>query len=203
MDFNVTAESHKPTLSFFSIEKVEDFIQKDVYIKDMVIEDGIYGKQLKVTIMKDDAEMFTWMCAEPIEDKILPDGKILTREKQINNVIKTVTHIGGRFLGETWTTTGVKSYEELLTVLIKETKSLWATTKLNVKLEFNKKGFTAITKIIPFLENTNKGEKLLTIKKKDEDSLIKHLSIKPSLEAPEVADDELFKQNSVAPTDIF
>ena len=200
MDFNVTAESHKPTLSFFSIEKVEDFIQKDVYIKDMVIEDGIYGKQLKVTIMKDDAEMFTWMCAEPTEDKILSDGKILTREKQINNVIKTVTHIGGRFLGETWTTTGVNSYEKLLTILIKETKSLWATTKLNVKLEFNKKGFPAITKIIPFLENTNKGEKLLTIKKKDEDSLIKHQSIKPTVETE--AADNLFDTNSVA-SDIF
>ena len=184
MDFNVTKESSKPTLQFFSIEKVEDFIQKNVCIKDMSIEDGTYGKQLKITIQKDEAELFTWMCAEPVEDKTLPSGKILTKDKQVSSIIKTVAHIGCRFLGEDWVTEGVSSYEELLNTLIKQTKPLWATTKLNVKLEFNNKNFPTISRYIPFFENEATGEKLLTIKKKDEDSLIKHQSIKPSSETP-------------------
>lgn len=190
MNFNVTAESKKETLKFFSINTLEDFIQKDVVIKDMCIEDGTYGKQLKVTIAKDEAELFGWLCAEPVEEKTIK-GKTITLEQQVSTVVKTVGHIGTRFLGDDWVTDGISSYTELLEFLIKETKPFWGKTKFNIKLDFNSKGFPTINRYIPFLEKPT--EKTLRISKADDEKLAKQRKITPDSPKELGLDDNSFE----------
>lgn len=179
--FTVDNNTSESNLKFFGINREEDFIQKDVVIRNIEITDGVYGKQMKVTIGKDDAESSQWVCQEPSEDKELPNGKMLTKDQQIATVTKVIAHIGRKFLGEAFKATGA-TFDEIVVDLIKQTKDLWETTKLNCKFEL-KNGFANPAKYVPFLELP--GENKLYISEKDREALQAKLSIKPDTEDTE------------------
>ena len=167
--FQVNKESPENSLKFFIIDRKEDFIQKDVTVRNIEIETGTYGKQLKITVGRDEAESYNWVAQEPGPDKEI-NGKILTTKAQADSVMKVVTHIGRRFLGEDFTASG-KNFEEFCNDLIKQTKPLWEKTKLNAKFIINDKGYGGLAKYVPFLEN--EGENKLKITTKDEEALIR------------------------------
>ena len=167
------------SVKYFSIDIEEDFIQKDVKINNIEIEDGTYGKQLKITVSKGDATAYNWFCSEPEGDKELPNGKILTLNKQIETVEKIVLHIGHRYLGKDFVVPEAKSFDDLINQLISLTKSKWGTTLLNAKFEFNKKGFAGLSKYVPFIEIP--GEEYLTISLKDKVSLKNKLNTSETL----------------------
>jgi len=165
--FTVNKDSAESSLKYFIVNDREDFIQKDVIVKNIEVEDGTYGKQLKITVGKDEAESYNWIASEPGEDKEIR-GKILTTEAQAEAVSKVVTHIGRRFLGEEFSASG-KNFGEFCNDLIKQTKPLWEKTKLNAKFIINDKGFSQLAKYVPFLEN--EGDNKLKITSNDEKAL--------------------------------
>lgn len=183
--FTVNKESAESSLKYFTIDSETDLIQKDVIVKNIEVEVGTYGKQLKITIGKDEAETYQWIAQEPGGDKVLPNGKTLTQAQQEENVVKTIAHIGRRFLGEDFSASGT-SFDGICNDLIKQTKPLWEKTKLNAKFEINAKGYAGLCKYVPFLEIEGEGK--LKIYQKDRDSLKNRVSTKsvPDSEPDEV-----------------
>lgn len=168
--FTVDNNTSESNLKFFGINREEDFIQKDVTIRNIEVENTNWGKKLKVTIGKDDAETDTWVCDEPGEDRDY-NGKTITKEMQIATVTKVIAHIGRKFLGGNFKATGV-TFDEIVGDLVSQTKTLWDTTKLNAKLEL-KNGYTNLAKWVPFLELP--GEDKLYVSDKDREALAEKL----------------------------
>ena len=177
--FKVDNNSSEGSLKYFMINSESDFIQKDVVIKNIEVTDGTFGKQLKVTVGKDEAEAYQWVAQEPGEDKELPSGKTLTKDQQVDNVIKVIAHIGRRFLGEGFKASGA-TFDEVVNDLVKQTKDMWPTTKLNAKFEINSKGYAGLAKYVPFLEK--EGEDKLYVSIKDKQALAEKLSVSPDTE---------------------
>lgn len=191
--FGKNKDLTEDTVKYFSINREEDFIQKNIRISNIEVEDGNYGKQLKLTVSKDEASAYNWLCGEPGPDKELPGGTVLTTEKQIKTAEQVVLHIARRF-DPSWTIPVVKSFDELVSKLVADTKDKWETTPLNAKFEINKKGYAGLAKFTPILEieGTNK----LYITDKDRTALAEKAAIKPDVETGNDAE-----TNSAAPTD--
>ena len=130
------------------------------------------------------------MCQAPEGDKQLPNGKILTKQQQIDNTERTILHIGRRFLGNGWTIPEVDSFEELVNELISLTKDKWATTSLNAKFEFNNKGYASLSKYVPFIELPN--ENRLKVSEKDKAALRDKFSTIPDTEESDNSSDIAF-----------
>ena len=154
--FKITKDTKEETgQKFFAIDSIKDFVQEDCFITDMIVEEGQYGTQLKVTVGKEGASTSGWLAKKPEADVTLPSGKVLTNEAQIKNASSTIAHICRKYLGEDLVVEGT-TFEEVCNSMIAQTKDKWATTPLRVKFMLKATGkgnFANLAKYLPIFEN--------------------------------------------------
>lgn len=175
---NTVTEAAEAAITRFEINSEKDFIQK-CFIKNLEVEDGNYGKQVKLTVCKGGATASQWICANPEGDKELPNGKILTKEAQINDVTLKLGSICQLF-SDDFNLSGA-TLEEVVESVINSTKDKWETTEVNVKFEL-KNGFVNPSKYYPFVEKIGVEESKLKTTKKDREALAEYLNVTPDIE---------------------